>query len=81
MSRSWADTYTALTPELQLLRLVYRKGLKSGRDAKVYQDASREKAYERFQAKYGSITKLNDAWMEGWHDAAIYRVDQAGWPG
>jgi len=65
--------YTGLTPALALGREAYRKGLRSGREAKVYDKHKMFAALQRFKVRYGNHAQLVTAWLDGWHDAKIYR--------
>jgi hypothetical protein len=69
-----------MIPWLDAVREAYQKGLKSGRQAKVYDDNSRHKALLRFKAKYvddwGIIGgHLIANWGEGWIDAEKRREE------
>ena len=66
--------YTGLTPQLHLRREAYRKGLRSGRGSKAYTKQDMMAGLRRFTNRYGAAgDALMKDWLEGWHDAAIYR--------
>ena len=66
--------YTGLTPQLHLRREAYRKGLRSGRQTKTYDAATMARNASRFMKHYGDVGRLLvKEWLEGWHDAEIYR--------
>jgi hypothetical protein len=65
--------YTGLTPGLALIREAYRKGLRSGRGARNYNQNTFKAAYSRFVDRYGGVQELCDSWEEGWRDAQMYR--------
>lgn len=66
-----------MTPGVAVLKQCYEKGKLAGKRAKVYNQDSRHAALGRFVVRYSVLDDREGKswWLDGWHDAGLYRKD------